>query len=251
MTAASPSGPVAVYPRHVCTLPPAAPRVAGAEQRVEAERAFRAPDRKLDLSHFRTPSPRKSVKLHLAVTLPAVAVMAAVAGIAGVWTPGATAQLAAIARPAGHIRQASPDSARLLPSATARNQPRLDAFLSVAAAPRGTVVSTGTAKGHKKAHHTPRQIAISLLRKFGWSKRQFRYLNPLWSHESSWNVHAENAYSGAYGIPQAVPGAKMATAGPRWRTSARTQILWGLRYIKDRYGSPAAAWDHELATGWY
>jgi hypothetical protein len=99
---------------------------------------------------------------------------------------------------------------------------------------------------------TPRQIAISLFGKFGWSaKRQFRYLNWLWSHESSWNVHAENAYSGAYGIPQAVPGVKMSAAGPNWRTSARTQILWGLRYIKGRYGCPARAWHHEVATGWY
>jgi hypothetical protein len=177
--------------------------------------------------------------------------MAALAGVAGVWTAGAAAQPAAMARPASHVRQASPDSARRIPTAAARNQPQLDALLSVAAAPKGAPASTGTAKANKKAHRTPRQIAISLLRKFGWSKRQFRYLNPLWSHESSWNVHAENAYSGAYGIPQAVPGAKMATAGPHWRTSARTQILWGLRYIKGRYGSPRAAWNHELATGWY
>jgi resuscitation-promoting factor RpfB len=103
----------------------------------------------------------------------------------------------------------------------------------------------------RRAAPTPRQIAIRLLHKFHWGKRQFRYLNPLWAHESSWNVYALNAYSGAYGIPQAVPGSKMASAGRHWRTSARTQIRWGLRYIKDRYGSPAAAWRHELATGWY
>jgi len=98
---------------------------------------------------------------------------------------------------------------------------------------------------------TPRQIARRLLHRFHWSKRQFRYLEPLWARESSWNVHAQNLYSGAYGIPQAVPGSKMASAGRHWRYSARTQILWGLRYIKGRYGSPAAAWGHELATGWY
>lgn len=98
---------------------------------------------------------------------------------------------------------------------------------------------------------TPRQIAIQLLPGFHWSRRQFWYLNPLWSRESSWNVHAFNLPSGAYGIPQAVPGAKMASAGPHWQTSARTQILWGLEYIKARYGSPRAAWDHELSTGWY
>lgn len=60
-----------------------------------------------------------------------------------------------------------------------------------------------------------------------------------------------NPYTGAAGIPQAVPGSKMASAGPNWRTSARTQILWGLGYIKSRYGSPSAAWAHEAAHGWY
>ncbi len=203
------------------------------------------------MSIFRTPSPRTSVKLHLTRTIPAIALMAAVAGTAAAWSSAATAQPVAAARPAGHVLQVSAPSARPSPGGTARNQAQLDAFLSVAAAPKGTVVSTGVVKVHENRAETPRQIAISLLRRFGWSKRQFRYLNPLWSHESSWNVHAENMYSGAYGIPQAVPGSKMATAGPRWRTSARTQILWGLRYVKARYGSPRGAWDHELATGWY
>jgi len=108
-----------------------------------------------------------------------------------------------------------------------------------------------SARKHKHARLPVRQIAIALLKKFRWSRRQFRYLDELWDRESSWNVYALNPYSGAYGIPQAVPGAKMASAGANWRTSARTQILWGLEYIKERYGSPEAAWEHELATGWY
>jgi hypothetical protein len=90
-----------------------------------------------------------------------------------------------------------------------------------------------------------------MLRQFHWAAWQFRYLNLLWAHESGWNVYASNGYTGAYGIPQAVPGSKMASAGPRWWSSARTQIRWGLRYIKQRYGSPWAAWEHELSTGWY
>ena len=98
---------------------------------------------------------------------------------------------------------------------------------------------------------TPRQVARQMLGSFGWSQRQFPYLNWLWDRESSWNVHAENPYSGAYGIPQALPGAKMATAGPDWRTSARTQIRWGLRYIRSTYGSPLRAWEHEVTYGWY
>jgi hypothetical protein len=98
-----------------------------------------------------------------------------------------------------------------------------------------------------------REIAWKMMyNRFHWRpKYQFRYLNRLWERESSWNVHAANPYSGAYGIPQAVPGSKMASAGSNWRTSARTQIRWGLRYIRSRYGSPHRAWAHSLATGWY
>jgi len=96
-----------------------------------------------------------------------------------------------------------------------------------------------------------RSIARAMLRSFDWTRRQFKYLNRLWDRESGWNVFADNPYSGAYGIPQALPGIKMAAAGSNWRTSARTQIRWGLGYIKETYGSPRRAWDHELATGWY
>lgn len=105
---------------------------------------------------------------------------------------------------------------------------------------------------HRRHYLRPKRVAWLMMHKFGWRARhQFRFLNRLWMRESSWNVHAVNPYSGAYGIPQAVPGWKMASAGRNWRDSARTQILWGLRYIKSRYGSPARAWWHEMATGWY
>jgi hypothetical protein len=106
-------------------------------------------------------------------------------------------------------------------------------------------------KHHKAVHLTPRQVARRMLKSFHWSGWQFQWLNLLWSRESSWNVYASNPYSGAYGIPQAVPGSKMASAGPDWERSARTQVRWGMEYIKGRYGSPYAAWEHELATGWY
>jgi hypothetical protein len=101
------------------------------------------------------------------------------------------------------------------------------------------------------ASGTPRHIARAMLRSFGWSAGQFSCLEPLWAHESGWSVTAYNAGSGAYGIPQALPGAKMASAGPNWQHSAATQIRWGLEYIRGLYGSPCGAWNHELATGWY
>jgi hypothetical protein len=97
-----------------------------------------------------------------------------------------------------------------------------------------------------------RQIAWGMMRRFGWRPRfQFRYLNWLWDRESGWNLYATNPSSGAYGIPQALPGYKMASAGRNWQTSAWVQIRWGLGYIRARYGSPRTAWDHELAYGWY
>ena len=101
------------------------------------------------------------------------------------------------------------------------------------------------------ASGSPQQIAQAMLASFGWSSSQFSCLDPLWAHESGWSVTAYNAGSGAYGIPQALPGSRMASAGPSWQTSAATQIRWGLEYIKGTYGSPCAAWGHEQATGWY
>jgi hypothetical protein len=101
------------------------------------------------------------------------------------------------------------------------------------------------------ASGSPQQIAEGMLGKFGWSAGQFSCLDALWNVESGWNPTAENPNSGAYGIPQALPGSKMASAGPDWQTNPATQILWGLQYIQSTYGSPCAAWSHEEATGWY
>jgi hypothetical protein len=96
------------------------------------------------------------------------------------------------------------------------------------------------------------RIAKAMLPDYGWSpSSQFGCLVNLWNKESGWNTHASNPSSGAYGIPQALPGSKMATAGSDWQDSARTQIKWGLGYIRDRYGTPCAAWQHSESTGWY
>jgi hypothetical protein len=96
----------------------------------------------------------------------------------------------------------------------------------------------------------PQKIAEAMLGSYGWSSSQFGCLVSLWNTESGWDVHASNP-SGAYGIPQALPGSKMASAGPDWQTNAATQIRWGLGYIKSLYGSPCGAWSHEQASGWY
>jgi hypothetical protein len=97
---------------------------------------------------------------------------------------------------------------------------------------------------------SPQEIAQQILDARGQGS-QFACLNALWTRESGWNPYATNPGSGAYGIPQALPGSKMASAGPDWRTNPATQIRWGLSYIDSSYGSPCGAWAHEQADGWY
>jgi cell wall-associated NlpC family hydrolase len=84
-----------------------------------------------------------------------------------------------------------------------------------------------------------------------WGPGQFAYLDLLWERESGWNPAATNPVSGAFGIPQALPAVKMASAGLDWATDPYTQIIWGIDYIRATYGTPQAAWAHEQALGWY
>lgn len=86
---------------------------------------------------------------------------------------------------------------------------------------------------------------------YGWSDADFQALVKLWNKESGWNPAAHNSSSGAYGIPQALPASKMAVYGTDYLTNYKTQINWGLNYIKSRYGTPSAAWNHSCRKGWY
>jgi hypothetical protein len=94
-------------------------------------------------------------------------------------------------------------------------------------------------------------IAKVLVTKRGWDNGQFKCLVALWNRESGWRINANNPYSGAYGIPQALPGSKLASAGSDWKTNPKTQIKWGLGYIAGRYGTPCSAWEHSNSSGWY
>lgn len=98
---------------------------------------------------------------------------------------------------------------------------------------------------------TVQAIAYGKMSAFGWGREQYSCLVKLWDRESNWRVNAYNASSGAYGIPQALPGNKMATAGPDWLTNPETQINWGINYIKGRYGSPCSALSHSDRLHWY
>jgi len=98
---------------------------------------------------------------------------------------------------------------------------------------------------------SPKAIAQSMLASYGWGGDQWGCLEALWERESNWNPYAQNPSSGAYGIPQALPGGKMASAGADWQTNPATQIRWGLSYISGRYGTPCGAWAHSQSVGWY
>ncbi|WIE74451.1 transglycosylase SLT domain-containing protein [Curtobacterium sp. MCSS17_007] len=93
-------------------------------------------------------------------------------------------------------------------------------------------------------------IAQQMVAARGWGADQYNCLVSLWNKESGWRVNAYNP-SGAYGIPQALPGSKMATAGADWQTNPATQITWGLNYISGVYGTPCGAWGHSVSHNWY
>ena len=97
----------------------------------------------------------------------------------------------------------------------------------------------------------PKTLARALMPQYGMSSSEFDCLDNIWSQESGWNVHADNPSSSAYGIPQALPGSKMSSAGPDWESNPETQIRWGLGYIKGRYGSACEAWSYKQGAGWY
>ena len=120
---------------------------------------------------------------------------------------------------------------------------------AAAAAPAvsGPVASTGD-NSPGAAQAAARDIMAS---QYGWGDGEFSCLVSLWNKESGWNYAAYNSSSGATGIPQALPGSKMASAGGDWATNAVTQVRWGLGYIAGRYGSPCNAWGHSQSVGWY
>jgi hypothetical protein len=136
-------------------------------------------------------------------------------------------------------------------AAAARAAKAAAARAAAAAQPASSASSSASVVTADVSSGSPEQIAQAMLGSFGWSGSQFSCLEPLWAQESGWSVTAYNAGTGAYGIPQALPGSRMASAGADWQTDAATQIKWGLEYIQSTYGSPCAAWAHEEATGWY
>jgi hypothetical protein len=157
---------------------------------------------------------------------------------------GAALAAPATASPAAHA------AGQAAGAAAAAGQPSGGPYSPAGTAHGGRIVlASHAAHRHPHARHVAR---VMMHHRFHWSvRKQYKYLSRLWDRESGWNRYAYNPYSGAYGIPQAVPGSKMASAGSHWRSRARTQIKWGLRYIRSRYGTPHHAWQHSQAYGWY
>lgn len=101
------------------------------------------------------------------------------------------------------------------------------------------------------AYSGNRATGCALLLEAGFALDQMPCLDSLWTKESGWNHLAHNSFSGAYGIPQALPGSKMASHGADWETNPATQIRWGLSYIQGRYSTPCGAWQQSQNTSWY
>jgi soluble lytic murein transglycosylase-like protein len=144
-------------------------------------------------------------------------------------------------------------------------KPKLTSPVQVAAATvattgSGAAASTGTTAGGSGVIYvtssppdpgTAQSTAYGIMASFGFNPATyFGCLLDIWNRESGWRYDAENP-SGAYGIPQALPGSKMASAGADWQTDPATQIRWGLGYIKNVYGNPCSAWAFEEANGYY
>ena len=170
--------------------------------------------------------------------------------------------------PASHTMAAlEAERAQLIAMTTAARtltvvaKPKLASPAEVAAANPDTSAGTGTGTGSGGGviyvtstppdPNTAQSIAYNLIASFGFNpSTYFGRLQDIWNRESGWRYDAENA-SGAYGIPQALPGSKMASAGADWQTNPATQIRWGLGYIKAIYGNPCGAWAFEEANGYY
>ena len=210
------------------------------------EHAEDVPGRKFTLYRSRLLKRTSTFRFTVALSAPAFAV-AAIAASSGL-TVGAAAR--PISPKVAAVLATTARTGSAVPAATGGSGG--SSSRASASANSATLLSTQAMAATRRLGRI-KEIAWQMMyHRFPWRpKYQFRYVNRLWERESGWRVYASNPYSGAYGIPQAVPGSKMASAGSNWRNSARTQIRWGYRYIRSRYGSPRRAWAHECRYGWY
>jgi hypothetical protein len=252
---------------------PAAGKPGFAETAANIARAW--PDERIALSRHRTGARSSRRKrglirrfgLVFPVTIFAVIAVAGVAVGGKLFAPGSSAFSAVQAIgvvPGSHTMAAlESERAQLIAMTTAARtltvvaKPKLAQPAQVAAANPGTTTGGGGSDGVVFVTSTPpnpgsaQSIAYNMLASFGFSPTTFfGCLKDMWDRESGWRYDAENA-SGAYGIPQALPGSKMASAGADWQTNPATQIKWGLGYIKAIYGDPCKAWAFWQVNHYY
>ncbi len=134
--------------------------------------------------------------------------------------------------------------------AVTRAQARHEAAEQAKKAERERERKQAASRSAERSAAAPSGSPKAIARQIIGSESQFQCFSNIVERESGWNVHASNP-SGAYGLVQALPGSKMASAGPDWRNSAATQVKWGLGYMKDRYGSPCGAWSFWQSNNWY
>ncbi|WP_232795247.1 lytic transglycosylase domain-containing protein [Kitasatospora sp. NRRL B-11411] len=157
----------------------------------------------------------------------------------------AAASASASAEAAAKAKASAEAKARASASASAAS--RAQQRPSLSASPSPSAGGSGSGSGSSSAYSgTPQQIAAQIV-----PAGQLQCFSNIVERESSWNVHATNSSSGAYGLMQALPGSKMASAGADWRDNPATQIKWGLAYMNETYGSPCAAWSFWQAHNWY
>ncbi|MEO3922856.1 lytic transglycosylase domain-containing protein [Micromonosporaceae bacterium B7E4] len=153
------------------------------------------------------------------------------------------------ARKAAEVAKAAAERARKAEEAASRKREREKQEKEEAEG--ATKPYTGPIPDSCNEYSGNRKIGCALMLDAGFKLSEFPCLDKLWDHESGWNHKAENRSSGAYGIPQALPGSKMGSVGSDWRTSPATQIKWGLGYVKGRYDTPCGAWGFFQAEGFY
>jgi len=157
-----------------------------------------------------------------------------------------------LAQQAALVRAAQLATAANAPGATAATPANQQGSQqATSAAPANTLHQQSRSSALAAVSGQPREIAQTLAATHGWTGSQWTCLDKLWNHESQYETTVRNTRSGAYGIPQALPASKMATAGADWQTNPVTQIVWGLSYISARYGTPCGAWSYWLRHSSY
>lgn len=193
------------------------------------------------------------VKLRSSTLAPmrGTAAVAAAAATAAALTVGVAAWPAE-----GEAHPAEPGVTRVGPlpegaSVTRSGRPAWQVLANVQARQRRDRAARSASRSVSYDGHPQRIAGAMMAERYGWGSGEFSCLVSLWERESSWDVHASNSSSGAYGIPQALPGVKMSAYGADWRDNAVAQIEWGLAYINQSYGNPCGAWSAFQSRGWY